>query len=93
MYIDIKVQTISYWARLLTGKQSNLSFYIYKCMYDFSLGKNINFDGIKFVKMCAYAYGYTYVWETQTFITDIWLDFKINSDNLGYLRFMIRKTV
>jgi hypothetical protein len=44
MYIDIKVRTISYWARLLTGKQSNLSFYIYKCMYDFSLGKNINFD-------------------------------------------------
>ena len=43
--------------------------------------------------MCTYAYGYTYVWERQTFITDIWLDFKINSDNLGYLRFMIRKTV
>ena len=34
MYIDIKVRTISYWARLLAGIQSNLSFYIYKCMYD-----------------------------------------------------------
>jgi hypothetical protein len=44
MDIDIKVRIISYWARLLTGKQSNLSFYIYKCMYDFSLSKNINFD-------------------------------------------------
>ena len=44
MYIDIKVRTLSYWARFLAGKQSNLSFYIYKCMYDFSLGKNINFD-------------------------------------------------
>ena len=44
MDIDIKVRAISYWARLLTGKQSKLSFFIYKCMYDFSLGKNINFD-------------------------------------------------
>jgi len=26
---DIKVRTISYWARLLTGKQSNLSFFLY----------------------------------------------------------------
>ena len=43
--------------------------------------------------MCTYTYGYTYVWETQTFITDIWLDFKINSDNLSYLWFMIRKMV
>jgi len=45
MDVNIKLRTISHWARLLTGKQSNLSFFIlYKCMYDFSLGDNINFD-------------------------------------------------
>jgi hypothetical protein len=31
MDIDIKVRIISYWARLLTGKQSKLSFLIFKC--------------------------------------------------------------
>ena len=28
MDIDIKVRTLSYWARLLTSKQSKLFFYI-----------------------------------------------------------------
>jgi len=44
MDIEIKVRIISYWARLLTGKQSKLSFLIFKCMYDLSLSNNINFD-------------------------------------------------
>ena len=70
MDIDIKVQIMSYWARLLTGKQSNLSFLIYKCMYNLSLSNNINFDWIKFVKGVFDNCGYSYVWETQTFITD-----------------------
>ena len=36
MDIDINVRIISYWTRLLTGKQSKLSF-LYKCMYNLSL--------------------------------------------------------
>ena len=50
MDIDIKVRTLS---RLLTSKQSKL-FFIYKCMYYFSLGDNINFDWIKYVNMCTW---------------------------------------
>ena len=69
--IDIKVRIISYWARLLTGKQSNLSFLTYKCMYNLSLSNNINFDWIKFVKGVFDNCGYSYVWETQTSITDM----------------------
>ena len=61
MDIDIKVQIISYWARLLTGKQSNLSFLICKCMYNLSLSNNINFDWIKFVKGVFDNCGYSYV--------------------------------
>ena len=71
MDIDIKVRIISYWARLLTGKQSKLSFLIYKCMYNLSLSNNIHFDWIKFVKGVFDHSGYTYVWGTQTFITDV----------------------
>jgi hypothetical protein len=71
MDIDIKVRIISYWARLLNGKQSKLSFVIYKYMYSLSLSNNIHFDQIEFVKGVFDNCGYTYVWKTQTFITDI----------------------
>ena len=59
MDTDIKVQIISYWARLLTGKQSKLSFLIYKYMYNLSLSNNINFDQIEFVKGVFDHCGYT----------------------------------
>jgi hypothetical protein len=44
MDIDIKVRIISSLAIFLTGKQSKLSFLIYKCMSNLSLSNNINFD-------------------------------------------------
>jgi hypothetical protein len=31
--IDIKVRTISFWSKLISGKQTKLSAIIYKCMY------------------------------------------------------------
>jgi hypothetical protein len=44
-------------------------------MSNLSLNNNINFDWIQFVKGVFDNCGYTctYVWEAQTFITDIWL--------------------
>ena len=41
-------------------------------MYNLSLCDNINFDWIKFVKGELGNCDYTYVWETQTFLTDMW---------------------
>jgi hypothetical protein len=40
-------------------------------MYNLGLGDNYMFDWIKFVKGILDKCGYTYVLETQTFITDI----------------------
>ena len=42
-------------------------------MNNLSLSNNINFDWIKFVKGVFDNCGHTYVWEAQTFITDILL--------------------
>ena len=42
-------------------------------MYNLSLSNNINFDWIKFVQGVFDNCGHTYVWETQTLISDIWL--------------------
>ena len=73
MDIDIKVRIISYLAIFLTGKQSKLSFLIYKCISNLSLNKNINFDWIQFVKGVFDNCYYTYEWEPQTFMSYIWL--------------------
>jgi hypothetical protein len=40
-------------------------------MYNLGLGDNYMFDWITFVKGILDKCGYTYVWKTQTFITDI----------------------
>ena len=42
-------------------------------MHNLSLSNNINFGWIKFVKGVFDNCGYSYEWETHTFITDIWL--------------------
>ena len=42
-------------------------------MHDLNLSNNINFGWIEFVKGVFDNCGYTYEWETHTFITDIWL--------------------
>ena len=75
----------------------NLSFYIYKCMYNLGLGDNYMFDWIKFVKGILDKCGYTYVLETQTFITDIKQVIKVRLQDhfnyFGYLQFIIRQNV
>jgi hypothetical protein len=42
--IDIKVRTISFWAKLISGKQTKLSAIIYKCMYNMLRVRDGNFN-------------------------------------------------
>jgi hypothetical protein len=42
-------------------------------MQNLSLSSNLNFDWIQFTKGVFDNCSYTYEWETQTFIADIWL--------------------
>jgi hypothetical protein len=52
--IDIKVTTISYWAKLINGKQTKLSAIIYKCMYNMLRVRDRNFMWLKYVKHILY---------------------------------------
>ena len=45
--IEIKVKMMSYWVRLLTGKETNIS---YKSLYDLFNDENLDFSWIKHVK-------------------------------------------
>jgi hypothetical protein len=41
--IDIQVRTISFWAKLISGKQTKLSAIVYKCMYNMLRVRDRNF--------------------------------------------------
>ena len=71
--IDIKVRTISFWAKLISGKQTKLSAIIYKCMYNMLRVRDRNFMWLKYVKHILCNYGFNYIWESQTFINELWL--------------------
>jgi hypothetical protein len=48
--IDVKLRMISYWARLLTGKETKLSYLSYKILYNLFIDENLDFSWIKHVK-------------------------------------------
>ena len=41
--IDIKLRMISYWARLLTGKETKLSYLFYKILHNLFIDENLDF--------------------------------------------------
>ena len=78
--IDIKVRTISFWAKLISGKQTKLSAIIYKCMYNMLRVRDRNFMWLKYVKHILCNCGFNYIWESQTFINELWLKHSIKQN-------------
>jgi hypothetical protein len=64
---DIKSRAISYWARLLTVKETKLSFLSYKILYNLFIDENLDFSWIKHVKHIFDDTGYSYIWSQQFF--------------------------
>jgi hypothetical protein len=48
--IDIKIRMVSFWARLLLGKETKLSYLSYKLLYTLSIEENVHFVWIKYLK-------------------------------------------
>ena len=65
--IDVKLRMISYWARLLTGKETKLSYLSYKILYNLFIDENLDFSWIKHVKHIFDDTGYSYIWSQQFF--------------------------
>jgi len=49
--IAIKVKMMSYWVRLLTGKETKISYLSYKSLYDLFNDENLDFSWIKHCQM------------------------------------------
>jgi hypothetical protein len=68
----VKLTILSFWSKLIDGKQSKLSSLIYRLLYLKTLGNN-TFSWISFVKSILDDCGYSNVWHTQNFISHKWL--------------------
>lgn len=71
--IDIKVRTISYWTRLLSGKEIKLPYISYKLLYKLFIDENYDNSWIKYVKHILDETGYSYIWTQQIFQNSDWL--------------------
>jgi hypothetical protein len=63
---------LSFWSKLIDGKQSKLSSLIYRLLYLKTHGNN-TFSWINFVKSILDDCGYSNVWHTQNCISHKWL--------------------
>ena len=73
--IDIKSRIISFWAKLLSGKELKLSKIIYYLCYYMSIKNVEHFTWLDHVKKILNECGFTYtcIWNTQTFVDPNWL--------------------
>jgi hypothetical protein len=58
---------ISYWGRLISGKDTKLSSICYRLLYQLSLELNINSSWLKYIKNIFHECGLSYVWTNQNF--------------------------
>jgi hypothetical protein len=54
IYIDIKIRTVCYWARLIVGKQTKYSNVLYRLCRQLNENHNMQFSWILFVKLRDY---------------------------------------
>jgi hypothetical protein len=65
--IDVKLRMISYLARLLTGKETKLSYLSYNILHNLFIDENLDFSWIKHAKHIFDDTGYCYIWSQQFF--------------------------
>lgn len=71
--IDIKVRFITYWSKLVNGKQSKFSCILYKLSRKLNEQGNIHLSWISYVKKILNECGFPYIWESQNFRSTDWL--------------------
>ena len=71
--IDIKIRMMSFWARLLLGKETKLSYLSYKLLYTLSIEENVHFVWIKYLKELFDETGYSSIWINQDIPNSNWL--------------------
>ena len=65
VHISVKLRLITFWFRLLTGKQSKLSLLVYNLLLNDMNNHVYNNKWLLFVKSILDDAGYTHIWISQ----------------------------
>ena len=71
--LDIKLKMIAFWTRLLSGKDSKLSYLSYQLLYKLSVDNHFESPWLKFLRNVFDDTGFSYIWTTQLFPSSDWL--------------------
>jgi hypothetical protein len=71
--VDIKQRMVSYWTKLISGKQTKLCSITYRLMFHLFSTQNVNFQWLTYVKGIFDECGFTYIWNSQNFINERWI--------------------
>ena len=77
LYIDIKQRMVSYWTKLITGKESTICSVVYRLMYHLCNIQNAMFSWLCIAKAILNKCGFSHIWDTKIFISEVWLKFNI----------------
>ena len=64
---------MSFWGRLLLGKEPKLSYLSYKLLYMLCFDENVDSVWIKYLKTVFDDTGYSVIWRNQDFPNSNWL--------------------
>jgi hypothetical protein len=81
--IDIKVRTISYWARPLSDKQAKFSNVFYRLSRNWNENGDTNLNWVYFIR--TNECGFTYIWETENVNDKEWLKCVVKQRLLDHL--------
>ena len=73
LQIDIKQGMVVYWIKRKTGKQSKI--YLHSFVYHLRNTQNAISSWLNSVQTILDECGFSYIWDTQIFICEIWLKF------------------
>jgi hypothetical protein len=70
--LDVKIRILSFWLKLLFGKESKLSLMIYRLCFEMYTVNDANLPWLNNVHNIITECGLAYIWNTRTFIISDW---------------------
>jgi hypothetical protein len=65
--IDNKIRILSFWAKIICGKQSKISCIMHSLSHHLYSQQNFDIKWIKFLKKILNETGFSNIWQTKTF--------------------------
>ena len=77
--IDIKIRMISYWIRILKGKQEKLCFIVFKLLLKLENDSTLRSSWLNYISNIFNECGLSYIWSYQNFYNYDWLKHTIRT--------------